>query len=952
MSLFDPRGLPNRALLVGVSAYDRTDPPHGVSGDLPAVEHSVTRMREVLARGRLFTDDEIEVARSPTLDAFGQLLIEAAQEAEGVLLFYFAGHGAIPSAGDELFLQMRNARVVAGGHAVFPGAEMFTTVLTVLATSRARRIVVILDCCFAGNAAWVWETFHDKRRVLLLMSVQANHRIDAGDPGTPTPCTAALADLLDEPGEAGFRDVSERLRERMSAGRHRTVRDERWEPQWRAEPDVDVLLVAGTTPPTGTPSPGTPPDDPSSPAPPDGPPSTPPDGPPPLTPSDGPPFTPPDDPPSTTPPDGPPSTPSDGLSSTTPPDGPPPPAPPDGPSPGDPPDGPLRGGTHASPGPGERSPGRIAARLAAALRAGRARVLAWLAPAPLGAPGGRGIGRLVLAAVLGAVLLGAGGYGLFRLVAADDALCAPPVELRVLTGPDLEPTLRTAADAFVASADNTAGDGCRRAGVTVHSAGAADVVDALSRQSGLWQEPRDEDTNPQRDIGPQPDVWIPASGADVARVVDGQDTDAVAALETVGEPLAYSPVVLAVPQHAAGEAQTERTGRTLTEMIEELTGREEDAAVRRPDPEFSAVGLLATVGLYGEDARAADRGERMVAQPGPPSPTAGELLCTLPDDKVTDNRTSALVPEFLLLSGVDCDSNTRTPRMAQYPQDVPGMEPAFVRVRWRGGDRDAATRDAAAEAFRAWLAGPQGRAVFALAGFRDPDTRMPLDERRPWDGVLHAPSPLHESAGQRAMERALAEYREAGGPGRVLYLLDSSGSMGRLWEGPSGGPGLLRQSLGGLGGRDVYGVWGVAGDGDEPYRTVLPLAAHRRADAERTIGLRAEVQDAEADPHAALLAAFDVMERLGDDGRPQLIVHITDGEDHDRLTGARLREVLDRAETAGVPVTVVSLQNAGCDADRPDRRIAEASGGRCLDAADDLGPALQDEVARTGTGDG
>ncbi|MBD9735463.1 caspase family protein [Streptomyces sp. H28] len=234
MSGFDPRELPNRALLVGVSEYELTEPPHGVPGDLPAVKHNVTRMRDVLARGGVFGEDEIRVARSPSLDEFGRLLSSAAQEAEGVLLFYFAGHGAIPSAGDELFLQMRNASVIAGGHAVFPGAEMFTTVLTVLATSPARRIVVILDCCFAGNAAWVWETFRDKRRVLLLMSVQANHRIDAGGPKTATPGTAALADLLDEGGEAGFRDVAERLRARMTAGPHRTVRQEQWEPQWRA----------------------------------------------------------------------------------------------------------------------------------------------------------------------------------------------------------------------------------------------------------------------------------------------------------------------------------------------------------------------------------------------------------------------------------------------------------------------------------------------------------------------------------------------------------------------------------------------------------------------------------------------------------------------------------------------------------------------------------------------
>lgn len=112
------------------------------------------------------------------------------------------------------------------------------------------------------------------------------------------------------------------------------------------------------------------------------------------------------------------------------------------------------------------------------------------------------------------------------------------------------------------------------------------------------------------------------------------------------------------------------------------------------------------------------------------------------------------------------------------------------------------------------------------------------------------------------------------------------------------------------------------------------------------------MRDAEADPGAALLAAFAELGRLGDDDRPQLIVHITDGEDNNRLTGDRLERVLTEARASGVPVTVVSLESGGCDPDRPDRRISDASGGRCLDTGDDLGTALHDEVARTGTGEG
>lgn len=859
MTPLDPRGLVNRALLVGVSEYELTEPPHGVPGDLPAVKHNLNRMREVLARGRVFGEQEIRVARSPSLDDFGRALRAAAEEAEGVLLLYFAGHGAIPSAGDELFLQMRNASVVAGGHAVFPGAETFTTVLTVLATSPARRIVVILDCCFAGNAARVWEHFDDKRRVMLLMSVQANHRIDAGDPKAPTPFTTELAALLDEDRDTTLSALADRLRERMTALGLRTLRDDPWEPQLRAELGMDVLLRPGS---------------------------------------------------------------GQGL---------PPPFP-----------------GHPGPAPPPWPVRALLAALLAPLRGVRAALTDRFRTFGPPRPSRRTVTRVVLAAGL----LGLGAYALLRWIGGDDAACAPPLELRVLTDPDLEPTVRAAADAYLVSEENTTGDGCRRTGVTVYSAGSSDVVGALRTQTGAWQEPRDEDVNPQRDIGPQPDVWIPASRADADRAEDGQDTDAVATLEPAEEPLAYSPVVLAVPEVLASEALDDRIGLPLNEMIDGLTARDENAAVRRPDPEFTDVGLLATVGLYGADARAVARGERMVAQLGPPSPTAAELLCTLPDDDAVDNRTAALVPEFLLRSGVGCDATTRSPRYAQYPEDVPGVEPVYVRVRWRGADRDERARDASADGFRDWLAGERGREVFARDGFRSAYDRELLDTSQDADHVLRAPTPLDESAGRDAMERALRAYRDAGGPGRVLFLLDSSGSMTNLWQGPSGGPGLLRQSLGGLGGQDEYGVWAVAGTGDRPYGTLLRLGPHGRADAERALDTGARVRDAEADPHAALLAALDEMRERGDDRRPQLIVHITDGEDNGRLTGERLDDVLAEARTSGVPVTVVSLQSGGCDPGRPDRRIADASGGRCLDAGDDLGAALHDEVARTGTGEG
>lgn len=155
MDRFDPRGKVNRALLVGVSEYEFTRPKHrdGVPGQLPAVAHNLAVLVRALERGGVLRPLEITVARSPRLADFRHSLRAAAGSAEGLLLLYFAGHGAVPSAGDELWLQMRDAEVVRGETAGFEGAARFTNVLRILANSHAERIVVVLDCCNAGNAA-------------------------------------------------------------------------------------------------------------------------------------------------------------------------------------------------------------------------------------------------------------------------------------------------------------------------------------------------------------------------------------------------------------------------------------------------------------------------------------------------------------------------------------------------------------------------------------------------------------------------------------------------------------------------------------------------------------------------------------------------------------------------------------------------------------------------------
>lgn len=788
---FDPRGKVNRALLVGVPTYD-SEKLH----DLTAVQHNLTQLSDVLRTGKIFDADEITVCRPEGVDEFTGALNDAVESAEGLLLFYFAGHGAVPAAGDELWLQMRNARVVAGSATVFQGSQSWSQVLGTLASSRAQQIVVILDCCNAGNAAQVWEALGNKGHISQLMSVQANNLIGSGSGKKPTPFTEQLVRILrggvgGHGGDVIFHALSEELREYMSSN-WKTRRSEKWVPQSRpGTSGVDVLLA-----------------------------------------TDLPPVA------------------------------------------------------RETPRPWWR----------------RNRVLA------------AGAAGLVL-------LLLWGGYALIN----NPVNCAPPLELRLLTDPDIEPTVREAAATYMTSDANRKGDGCRRSGITTYSAGAADVVAAFRDDSGAWREPGNGAINPQRDIGAQPDIWIPAVSADVARARSETGRDAVSLAKPVR--LASSPIVLAVPGDFAGE----KAGSKLNDMVEAFVSPGSGRQVRRSDPEFTDAALLATRGLYGTAASGKDA-ENKLAQSGLPAPSGRDLLCPPRLVPQEDRRTAVLISEHLLKTR--CDDPRQTKREAQYPADVPGLDPAYVRVTWDHADLDKDARNEAADSFKAWLIGKDGSKVFADDGFRGAADADPVSSDE--------------------LDNTLAEYRNASGPGRVLFLLDSSGSMADKWQGPSGAPGMLKQSLGGLGSRDRYGIWAVGETDKGSYTELLKFDSHKNTDAGATIDKSARVKDVDADPYKALTAALDFMAGKGtDDHRPQLIVYVTDNEESAKLTsGDKLSKLSKSAKEKEIPIATVSLESGACDVGKPSELIANASDGRCLDTTrSDLTSALQDEVARTGSGD-
>src|SRR5215468_4954775 len=79
----------------------------------------------------------------------GEALAQAAGEATDVLLFYYVGHGLVGADG-ELHLATRATHGTGRGLAY--QALPFAAVRDLLQGCRARAIVIVLDCCFAGRA--------------------------------------------------------------------------------------------------------------------------------------------------------------------------------------------------------------------------------------------------------------------------------------------------------------------------------------------------------------------------------------------------------------------------------------------------------------------------------------------------------------------------------------------------------------------------------------------------------------------------------------------------------------------------------------------------------------------------------------------------------------------------------------------------------------------------------
>lgn len=890
---YEPFASRSRAVLIGVSQYEHAD--H--FANLPSVNANLTQLRDVLISSTLgrMIPSTVETVREPrsrqrVLDA----VKTAAAQAQDLLFVYFSGHGYLhleEGRPPELHLMCRDS-TKTGAHL---DAIPYEGLLRDLTASPADVVVLVLDCCFSGTAGRV--PLPERRPMALITSAKPLGRIGNGNGIDPTPFTAAVLRVLRE-GTSTHDPVTV-----GSLGIRLTE-----------------LAADQAVPPSADHGPWVPTE----------------------------------------------------LSI---------------------------GGAHNTVLSQARLGGtvprwqRILAREQLRLRRLAAYVaFVWTWVLGPGRPAWhRAVGGLAALALL------AGGITGYRAANRPAALCPAPLELRVLTSTETRAALTSVLDAFQESraATDAIGDrpqGCGQINTTVYSAPANKVVDAF-RHSADWAEPERTCTStgsstgssastsassgasssagsspdagssgasgssgcesPLRDVGPHPDVWIPASATTYDRVLaDTRKPESVVELGSAPRTLADSPAVVAATRNIPGAQQT---GRTLAQLVR--AARAAGLSVRNAAPRSSEAALHLLLhlpagatgttgprsGVLPEDDRTLACDARLARGTSPQQQLA--LL-------VAESTAAALdTPE--LDSRPPCLSNTGDSYAAYYPSDVPPLRLSYVPVTWETGRADRADRDQAVDRLGDWLTSAAGQRALAAQGFRH-GTAGP----RPGEPLNSAAFAAHPRTGgtppdQRRVDALLDAYRGAAGTRRdVVFAVDVSSSA---YGGDDAATirSVLTRAAASLTGDDRYGITAVPGS------TLLPLGTHSDARLATAVrALRPVRRDAPVTTALSRLtkslaarSASGGSGGSGDSGasggsggsgaRTPLLVLITDDEDSPNSPRA------DAPDTA-VPVVVVSLEDTGCDL--AFNTEVTARGGACIDTSQDLSTALADTIAQLTAG--
>jgi hypothetical protein len=517
----------------------------------------------------------------------------------------------------------------------------------------------------------------------------------------------------------------------------------------------------------------------------------------------------------------------------------------------------------------------------------------------------------VVAAVVVLALAMIGGWVGYRLVNRQG--CSGRVTLSVAAAPEIAPAIQDTADKWSAGIKSGT---CVT--VAVSAVDPADVATAVAGQRGAVINGLGQ-ANGRAKV---PDVWIPDSSSWLQRVrAVGSDL-----LPADTQPVAQSPVVLAMPQPLAKSLGWPDKKLTWAALLQQMTsGNGLKAGIVEPTRDAS--GLSGLLALTGAAAQAGGANAQQIAVAGlralanNRSTLRADLVGRFPRSTdaaaIAGGLAAAPLPEQAVISynaaqppvslaAVFLDP---APAALDYPYVVmPGLR--------------APSANAAGDLLGA-LSGSAYRNRLAQQGLRAADgtvgTGFGAGPGTPTT-VPKATSAKATTATEAAViTQTLNTWSAVTQPGRLLAVIDVSGSM--LTPVPTAGNKTREQvtveaaaaGLGLFGDDWSVGLWvfSTKMEGNQPWRSLVGIGsvATQRAQLAAALGTVQPKQNGNTGLYDTLLAAYKAVQANWDASRVNSVVIMTDGQNDnpggltlDQLT-AQLQKVADPRK----PVEVIAI---------------------------------------------
>ena len=506
------------------------------------------------------------------------------------------------------------------------------------------------------------------------------------------------------------------------------------------------------------------------------------------------------------------------------------------------------------------------------------------------------------------------------------ATCPVPVELRVLTSQEDLAAIQAAIPAFEQVEPKYVGSACFAVQLTAYA--PYDAPNAMQMATAFdsgWN------SDALSGIGPQPDIWIPDSTAEV----DAVRSTLPPRGPELGQPrsIGYSPVVVAIPDQlvAADSLDGLEQGQSWSTLYSYFTHLKIRLAL--PNPGLSETGLFEIAGFYGAIS-ATDR--RIIEASGNFPLDSQSLLCEASQPGGAAS-TVYLVSEAAMAdynysihdSAEDvCPTPGTVQLKAFYPTGTATLDFPFTTVNW-GGNQDRQRRRYEDD-FYNYLTNPTGGgSVLASQGLRSPGcgtggTIAPQYGIAEFDSSCE--SPQWPSAA--ATNSALTSFDQALPDANIVIGIDDSGPMKPdLAQVTSAIGAVLSPSNAPIGAGDHFGIWELPGPDkatDFPLVNLEPVTpANLRQVGEHLIHIMAYYHSADYDMLIDVANHVLYTQRLvlpGTGTAPvNAVVLLTDGdgystEDPDGGTAAKVQKLFTHPffGESRIALYIIAFGPAGC----------------------------------------